>query len=127
MRFNSELLEFTGWMGLILLGMCLINFLVKGKSDSQLISFARRNHKIIGWLSLVVLSVHGFLAYSAALPTLGRGRHYHLLVTIGWGQITWAVLLIICVSSLVLSYKIFKRGHLLMVMLLALLVFIHVL
>ncbi|MTI81869.1 MAG: iron reductase [Firmicutes bacterium] len=122
-----EVLELTGWLGLAFIILCLVRFFQRKKVGNDFLSFIIANHRMFGWGALLVLSVHGFLAYNLALPTMGRGFKHHLLNTIYSGQLTWAVLLVVCMSSILFSRRIFKNSHLLLLVFLGVLVFTHIL
>lgn len=126
MGLKIQLIKFTGWLGLFLISLCLAKLLSKEKRENKLLLFVRNNHKVFGWVSLIVLSVHGLLANNVLIPVMGRGKHLHLLETTGWGYLIWIMLFIICISSVLLPYKVFRKGHLQLVIVFGVLVFFHI-
>ncbi|GAB6178777.1 hypothetical protein JCM14036_00960 [Desulfotomaculum defluvii] len=120
-------IELTGWLGLILLSACLAKFSSKGKIDNQLMLFFKKNHKYFGWTALTALFLHGTLATTNLLiPVMGQSNRLSILAETSWGYLLWLMLLAICIASVMLSYKTFRRRHLQMVLILGVLLLIHI-
>lgn len=122
-----ELIELSGWFGLILLSLCLAKLSLRQKTGNRLILFLKKNHKYFGWSALTALFLHGTLVTTNLLiPVMGHGKHFGILKEISWGYLLWLMLLAICIASVVLPYKAFRKGHLPMVLILGILLLIHI-
>lgn len=127
MRFRWEMVELTGWIGFILLGLCFARLLTRTAPTNALVQMLVRNHKKMAWSAFLLLSLHGFLACSIKTFGFGRGGLCSSLFTeIGLGLLTWFILFTTCLSSLILSHTKFKKTHLLMTLLFTLTLFIHI-
>lgn len=124
---GGALIEFTGWLGLILLGLCLAKLSNKQKIDNQLMSHLKKNHKYFGWAALTALFIHGTIATTnLLLPVMGNGEYFGILQETGWGYLLWLMLFAICIASAILPYKSFRQRHLKMVLVLGVLLLIHI-
>lgn len=94
-----ELIELTGWLGVILLCLCLAKLSNKQKTDNQHMSYIRKKHKYFGWAALTVLFIHGNLATSGLLlPVMGHGRHFAISEDTGWGSLVNVIRYLCCFS-----------------------------
>lgn len=124
---GGELIEFTGWLGLILLGFCLAKLSSKQKIDNQFMVFLKKNHKYFAWSALTALFIHGTIATTnLLLPVMGHGKRFGVLEETGWGYLLWLMLFAICIASAMLPLKVFRQRHLQMVLVLGLLLLIHI-
>lgn len=121
----SELTDFTGWVGFILISLCLVRFLSGISFIKIIISKPLKYHKGLGWLALVFLAGHGLIAYYQESPELPKGISL-FFSEIGTGLLTWLILLATCLTTLVPRPGIFKKRHLMMVVLLFLFTLIHI-
>lgn len=121
-----ELIECTGWLGLILLSLCLAKLSRKQIIDNQFMLFIRKNHKYFGWSALTALFLHGMIASNFLIPVMGRGKGFAILEETGWGYLVWLMLLAICIASALLPHKVFRQRHLQMVIVLGVLLLIHI-
>lgn len=121
-----ELIELTGWLGLILLSLCFAKLSRKQITGNQFMLFIRKNHKYFGWSALAVLFVHGIIASTFLIPVMGHGKRFAISEETGWGYLVWIILLAICITSVILPGKVFKHRHLPMVFILGALLLIHI-
>lgn len=122
----SELTDFTGWVGFILISLCLVRFLSGISFIKGFISKPLEYHKGLGWLALVFLAGHGLIAYYQESPELPKGIHL-FFSEIGTGLLTWLILLATCLTTLLLRPpSIFRKRHVLLVITLTLFALVHI-
>jgi len=122
------LVEFLGSIGLLLFIGTLVPFFLRrirlGRAAA--LSFSRYHHSI-ALASLVVLTLHGFLALTIRRHW-GWGALTHLKSTILSGFFAWAALVAVVVIAMITSRrKPFVRTHCWVVVLLILLTLSHIL
>lgn len=121
----SELTDFTGWVGFILLSLCLARLLSRSATVKPFICRLLEEHKRLGWFALCFLAGHGTIAYFQEGPELGQGLQ-KFYSELGTGLLTWTVLLITCLTTTLVAPGQFKRRHHLLIIILVLLAFIHI-
>ena len=74
---GGELIEFTGWLGFILLSLSLAKLSNKQKIDNQIMLYMKKNHKYFGWSALTALFIHGtIVTTNLVLPAMGQGKRF---------------------------------------------------
>ena len=119
------MVEFLGWIGFLLFIGTLVPFFSRRMrlSGAAALSFSRYHHSI-ALASLVVLTLHGFLAVTSRR---GWGAWAHLNSTILSGTLAWAALAAVVAIALLMSRKKpFVKTHCWVVILLVLLIISHV-
>lgn len=120
------MVELLGWLGFLLFIGALVPFFARRiRLEGAALSFSRY-HQSIALGSLVVLTLHGFLAL-ASRRNWGWGAWAHLNSTILSGALAWAALAaVVAIALLVSRKKPFVRTHCWVVVLLVLLTISHV-
>jgi len=116
------MVEFLGWIGLILFISTLIPFAVRRLHLRPTgVKFFTRHHHSLALICLVTLSLHGFVALSVK-----RGWQWGKMGNFMTGVVTWLVLLTIVMLALTaIKQKPFPRTHCWLVVLLVVLILSH--
>ncbi|SHI70326.1 hypothetical protein SAMN02745219_00885 [Desulfofundulus thermosubterraneus DSM 16057] len=119
------MVEFLGWLGLLLLiGTLMPFFLRRLHLWQREVTFLARIHHYLALTCLVVLTLHGLWALNGRR---GWGAWIHVKAEMISGVLTWSILLAVCMLALTsLRQKRFSRTHCWLVGLLVLLVFYHI-
>lgn len=121
------MVEFLGWLGFLLFIGTLVPFFLRRMRlrGAAALSFSRYHHSI-ALASLVVLTLHGFLALTSR-RNWGWGAGAHLKCTMLSGVLAWAALAaVVAIALLVSRKKPYAKAHCWVVVLLVLLTISHV-